>query len=141
MDAQERELLATLVNRVLRHPDAAKDSDAERAVQRLVAARSDTPYLLLQRVLVLEAALEQVRGQFQRLREAQAPECPVPAAPAEPGRPPVAGAVVGEPARGFLRDAAVIAAGVTAGSLLAKGVDAFLEDAGGALDVDIDGWL
>ena len=36
MDEQARELLAALVNRVLRHPDEAKDIDAQRAVQRLV---------------------------------------------------------------------------------------------------------
>ena len=41
MDERERELLDAMVNRVLRHPDEVKDIDAQRAVQRLVAARAD----------------------------------------------------------------------------------------------------
>lgn len=47
------------------------------------------------------------------------------------------------PSRGFLRDAAVISAGVVGGSLLVKGVDALFDppDTGGASDIGIDGWL
>jgi hypothetical protein len=143
MDAYERQLLSRLENRLLRHPDEVKDVEAERAVARLVAARSDAAYLLLQRALVLEAALEQVRGQFERLREAQAAERPASPVPPDGGPPPAAGRVGAVPARSFLRDAAVISAGVVGGSLLVKGVEALFDtgDAAGATDVDTDGWL
>lgn len=146
MKAHERELLAGLVNRLLRHPDEAKDIDAERALQRLVAARFDAAYLLLQRALVLEVALGQVRRELERLR--MAPTATVPGA-TEPGPPPdtlagraAAAATARLPARGFLRDAAVISAGVLGGSLLARGAESLFDgegDAGAGIDLDLDG--
>jgi len=147
MDAREQELLAGLVNRILRHPDEAKDLDAERAVQRLVAARSDATYLLLQRALVLEVALAQVRGEVERLRTAAAVaaqgahEAGAPAAPSDVRA--VAGApAMALPARGFLRDAAVISAGVLGGSLLVRGAESLFDgDSGSVADFDLDGLL
>ena len=59
MQAPERERLTQLVQRMLRYPDQARDIEIDRAAARLMAARSDTPQMLLQRVLVLEAALQQ----------------------------------------------------------------------------------
>jgi len=143
MDAQERELLASLVNRVLRHPDEPKDIDAERALQRLVAARQDAGYLLLQRALVLEVALAQVRAEVDRLRGGAATAANDPGVPAG-----VAAGVTADgtdiatriaaalPARGFLRDAAVISAGVLGGNLLVNGAAALFD--GDAPDTGAD---
>jgi hypothetical protein len=143
MEARERELLDGLVNRVLRHPDEARDVDAERAVQRLVAARADATYLLLQRALVLEVALAHVRAEVDRLRSEAG------GAANDPRQPAVAeavgataSAVASLPARGFLRDAAVISAGVLGGSLLVRGVESLFEGESAAdADLDLDGWL
>ncbi|MCE2949258.1 MAG: DUF2076 family protein [bacterium] len=149
MDAAERELLDGLVKRVLRHPDEAKDIDAERALQRLLAARSDAPYLLLQRSLVLEVALAHVRSEVDRLRAAEgraANDPQLPAAVPGAGGASAGAAVAALPARGFLRDAAVISAGVLGGSLLVRGAESLFEgesaaDADLDLDLDLDGWI
>ena len=149
MDAQERELLASLVNRVLRHPDEPKDIDAERALQRLVAARQDAGYLLLQRALVLEVALAQVRAEVDRLRGGAATAANDPGVPA--GVPVgVAAGVAADgtdiaariaaalPARGFLRDAAVISAGVLGGNLLVNGAAALFDGDAPDTGADLD---
>lgn len=139
MDAQERELLASLVNRVLRHPDEPKDIDAERALQRLVAARQDTGYLLLQRALVLEVALAQVRAEVDRLRGVAATAANDPGVPAgvpADGTDIAARIAAALPARGFLRDAAVISAGVLGGNLLVNGAAALFD--GDAPDTGAD---
>lgn len=139
MDAQERELLASLVNRVLRHPDEPKDIDAERALQRLVAARGDAGYLLLQRALVLEVALAKVRAEVDRLRggaSTAANDPGIPAGAAGDGTDIAARIAAALPARGFLRDAAVISAGVLGGSLLVNGAAALFD--GDALDTGAD---
>ncbi len=146
MDAAERELLDGLVKRVLRHPDEAKDIDAERALQRLLAARSDAPYLLLQRALVLEVALAHVRAEVDRLRAAAGPAANDPQQPAAApaaGAAGAASAVLGAlPSRGFLRDAAVISAGVLGGSLLVRGAESLFEGESAAdADLDLDGWI
>jgi uncharacterized protein len=144
MDAGERELLDGLVKRVLRHPDEAKDLDAERAVQRLVAARSDATYLLLQRALVLEVALAHVRAEVDRLRgeaarAANDPQVAPGANAAGEGGAQSSPAVL--PARGFLRDAAVISAGVLGGSLLVRAAESLFEGESAAdADLDLDGW-
>jgi hypothetical protein len=53
-----------------------------------------------------------------------------------------ASAVASLPARGFLRDAAVISAGVLGGSLLVRGVESLFEGESAAdADLDLDGWL
>lgn len=150
MDAAERELLDGLVNRVLRSPDQPRDLDAERALQRLLAARSDAAYLLLQRALVLEAALARVRAGIERQRargsaakdgtpdgqeSVGTPEDRLHAG----GPPSQAAAAASLPARGFLRDAAVISAGVLGGSLLAKGAESLFDgDGAPGMDFDLD---
>lgn len=139
MDAQERELLASLVNRVLRHPDEPKDIDAERALQRLVAARQDAGYLLLQRALVLEVALAHVRAEVDRLRGGAATAANDPgvaAGAAADGTDIAARIAAALPARGFLRDAAVISAGVLGGNLLVNGAAALFD--GDAPDTGAD---
>jgi uncharacterized protein len=118
MQTAERQRLTQLVQRVLRHPDQARDIEIDRAAARLMAARSDTPQLLLQHVLALEAALGQIQQQLHGLGAAL----------------PEATLVTDKPARGaststpgLLRDTAVIAAGVLGGSLLFHGVASAFE--------------
>jgi hypothetical protein len=118
MQPADRQRLTRLEQHVLRHPDQARDIEIDRAAARLMAARSDTPQLLLQRVLVLEAALQQIG---QQLQEAGAATPPVAAgtdtsAAALPPRTPAS------PSGSFVRDAAVIATGVLGGSLLFHGL-------------------
>jgi hypothetical protein len=143
MEPLERELLDALVNRVLRHPDEPKDLDAQRAVQRLLAARGDAAYLLLQRALVLEVALARVRAGLAG-RDGSGPVAandpsglPPGTAGAAAGQPSLAGIAdriaTALPARGFLRDAAAVGAGVLAGNLLVAGA-ASLFDGDAAAD-------
>lgn len=131
MDERERELLDAMVNRVLRHPDEVKDIDAQRAVQRLMAARADSTYLLLQRALVLEVALARAHAEVDRLRGAAAVAANDPGLPSAPpavSADAAARIAAALPSRGFLRDAAVISAGVLGGSLLVAAAGALLDD-------------
>ncbi|MCA3069326.1 MAG: DUF2076 family protein [Rhodocyclaceae bacterium] len=141
MDEQARELLAALVNRVLRHPEEAKDIDAQRAVQRLVAARADAPYLLLQRALVLEVALAQVHAEIARLRGGAAIAANDPGMPASTpadSADSAARAAAALPSRGFLRDAAAISAGVLGGNLLVAAATALFDDDAHDTGADFD---
>jgi hypothetical protein len=108
MNRDESERLWALVRALQRVPEAVDDAEAQRAVTVLTASRPDAVYLLLQRVLVLETALERIRAQQ-------------PAAPA--------GAPAPSP---FLREASVIAAGVVGGGLVLGALDAL----GGEIGVD-----
>jgi hypothetical protein len=130
------------LGQLLRHPEPLREREVERALQRLQAARGDAAYLLMHRVLVLEAALGQLRAAAADARPL-APAAPV--VPAAVRKPP-------QPARGFLRDAAVVAAGVVAGQAVWQGLagdadgaavagsagDALAQDDGG---LGLDGWL
>jgi uncharacterized protein len=122
MQTAERQRLTQLVQRVLRHPDQARDIEIDRAAARLMAARSDTPQLLLQHVLALEAALGQIQQQLHGLGAALPEATFVTDKPADK---PARGASTSTP--GLLRDTAVIAAGVLGGSLLFHGVASAFE--------------
>jgi hypothetical protein len=139
MQAPERERLTQLVQRVLRHPDQARDIEIDRAAARLMAARSDTPQMLLQHVLVLEAALQQIQQQLHGLGTTLPPTAVRPDAPAAgtPSRATVPATT------GFLRDAAVIGTGVPGGSLIFHGLASAFEGSsqdtvGEAEDADLD---
>ena len=132
MQSPERQRLTQLVQRVLRHPDQARDIEIDRAAARLMAARADTPQLLLQQVMMLEAALQQIGQQLQGLGAA------LPPAATDADTPVVdASKRAAAPAStGFLRDSAVIATGVLGGSLLVHGLAAAFE---GASEPAVDG--
>jgi hypothetical protein len=121
MNARERELLDRVASHVLRRPDYPPEPEAERLLTRLNAARRDVDRILLERVVVLEAALDAVREQAAREREQAAV-----ARAREPVAAP-AGAGVGR----LLREAAVVAAGVAGGALLVRGVDAAASELAG----------
>jgi len=113
------------LNQLLRHPEPVPDPLVQRALTRLLAARTDAPYLLLHRTLVLEAALARLQAAATAAASASAPSA-ASAAPAAPAAPAAR--------HGFLRDAAVITAGVLGGGLLLHAVhdlgDAGLPDLG-----------
>jgi hypothetical protein len=58
MNPRERLMLIRLVTRLVQQPEVVKDADAALDVEALLKARPDAPYLLMQRALMLEAALE-----------------------------------------------------------------------------------
>ena len=112
MHPDESERLWTLVRALLRQPAAADDAEARRALNMLTAARPDAAYLLLQRALVLELALERIRSAQVPAADIDAPAArEAPSTPAPAARP-------GRRASPFVRDAAVIAAGVVGGGLM-----------------------
>ncbi len=131
MNRDESDRLWTLVRRLQRAPEALDDVEARRALTVLTASRSDAAYLLLQRVLVLELALEHIRQQ----RTAA-----VPPEPAVQAAAPDAAAAAAAPGpwrtSPFLRDAAVIATGVAGGGLLLGALSAGAAEAGGDLLAD-----
>lgn len=110
MNPQESELLRQVVRTLQRAPEALDDAEAQRALTVLLASRRDAPLLLLQRVLVLETALAQVRAAQAHAGDGAAPAPAV--APAPRPRPSP-----------FLRDAAVIATGVIGGGLVLGALD------------------
>ncbi len=137
MQPTDRQRLTQLEQQVLRHPDQARDIEIDRAAVRLMAARSDTPQLLLQRVLVLEAALQQIGQQLQAAGAALPPAAAGADTPAAPQRAP------GSASGSFLRDTAVIATGVLGGSLLFHGLASAFDgdppaDAAAADSADLD---
>lgn len=125
MNRDESERLWALVRRLQRAPEALDDVEARRALTVLTASRSDAAYLLLQRVLVLETALEQIRQQRATDGDPQALPAPSPAVRA-------AAAGTWRPSA-FLRDAAVIATGVVGGGLVLDALDGADEAAGDAV--------
>jgi hypothetical protein len=119
-----------VLGQLLRHPEPQRDIELERALVRLQAARSDAPYLLMHRVMVLEAALQQVQARAALVRA----ETITPATGPGPMVAPRPAA-----SRSFLRDAAVVTAGVVAGQALWQGlVESPVEGIDG---LDVDGWL
>jgi hypothetical protein len=138
MQTAERQRLTHLVQRVLRHLDQARDIEIDRAAARLMAARSDTPQLLLQHALALEAVLQQIQWQLQGLGAAQ----PTAAAGSEPSCADAPRRALAPAAGALLRDTAVIATGVLGGSLLFHGLAPTFEgsppDAGAAEGADTD---
>lgn len=76
MNAEERLRVVRLVTRLSRAPEAPQDEDAALELAALLKVRPDAPYLLMQRALMLELALEQAQAELQQLRQGQAPGQP-----------------------------------------------------------------
>lgn len=150
MNTEEKLRVARLVTRLARAPETPQDEDAALELAALLKVRPDAPYLLMQRTLMLELALERAQAELEQLRQTQpqgsAPARPVNAppsgwqpgvggaapagtgygqgAPAGPAYGP--GPAAGPAASGagsFLRNAAAVGAGVLGGSLLFHGLD------------------
>ena len=129
MEDPGKDIVARVLGELLRAPEPVRDIEVDRALTRLQAARSDTPYLLLHRMLVLETALLQLRQREAALAVA---------APATPAAPAASAAIAvrtgmaaaAPPTRSFLRDAAVVTLGVVAGQAV-----------WGSMSTEVDGAL
>lgn len=68
MNAQESQLLNDLLNQLVQVKGIVKDRDAEAMIARAVAQQPDAAYLLVQRVLLQEQALEAAKQQIASLQ-------------------------------------------------------------------------
>ena len=148
MNTRERVLVNRLVTRLAEASEAPQDSDAELEVKALLRIRPDAPYLLLQRVLMLEEALEQAHLKLDRVQTNPAggvvPSAAAPLAPASVASTPTQGVASATGSGGFLRNAATIGAGVLGGSLLFQGIESLLHASrgpnGGAAQAPVAGF-
>jgi uncharacterized protein len=146
MQAQERELITGLFDRLQPFEAQPRDGEAEALIRDLVGRQPSAPYLLVQTVLVQEQALKAAQARIAELEAkagAAAPAAPgflgsapkigpwgaSPAAPAAAPQPipptqsPLQAALAPQPAGGgFLRTALTTAAGVAGGALLFEGI-------------------
>jgi len=147
MQAEERDLISGLLDRLQPFDSQPRDPEAERLIANLVSRQPSTAYLLTQTVLVQEQAL---RGAQERIAELEAKAGAAPtsgflssapkigpwgaapgAAPAAPPptRSPLQAALAPQAAGGgggFLRSALTTAAGVAGGALLFEGIRSML---------------
>jgi hypothetical protein len=139
MTPQESELLQKFLAQLAQAHVSAKDPEAEAMIARTVAQQPDAAYLLVQRALLLERALQQAKSQLSRLQEQSGgadggshawfqtrPSTPAtaPAAASPPqaqAAPPAGG--TGSGWGGFLGNAATTAAGVAGGAFLFQGLE------------------
>lgn len=146
MEAQERELITGLYERLRQFESQSRDAEAERLIADFVSRQPASPYLLTQTVLVQEEALKAAQARIVEL-ESKAPGAGFlgsapslgpwgakPAAPpsakptsAVPTTAPLRGAgMFGQQGQGqgggFMRTALATAAGVAGGALLFEGI-------------------
>ncbi|WP_045726643.1 DUF2076 family protein [Xanthomonas sp. GPE 39] len=154
MTPQEQQLLEDFLARLRSASGVAKDPQADALIHARLADQPDAAYLLVQRSLLLEHALEAAKAQIAQLQQATPPpppatsflgqgfnaappplpSAPAPAAPGWRERLFGGGAATPEPApapaaaRGpsFLSTAATTAAGVAGGMFLFEGVESLL---------------
>jgi uncharacterized protein len=145
MNSQERDLLTQLLKQLGEVKLTAKDAEAEALIREAVARQPDAAYLLVQRALLLEHALntakasnDELQAQLQNKQSgqrggflgndpwAQQPsqasvssnrQTPQPAPQQQPGSSPFGGG------SSFLGTVATTAAGVMAGSFLFQGIE------------------
>ena len=142
MTPQENELLQRFLAQLAQAHVSAKDPEAQAMISRAVALQPDAAYLLVQRALLLERALQQAKSQLSRLHEqtdgadsgshtwTQTPSstpatAPAPASPPQAQPAPQTGGT-GSGWGGFLGNAATTAAGVAGGAFLFQGVEDLL---------------
>jgi hypothetical protein len=149
MNSYEHELLSKFLNQLAQVRGIPKDAEAEAMIQKCVAQQPDAAYLLVQRAMLLEQALNNAKARISQLEsQLQAtgntgasgflgsgwrPE-PVmrpratrsSGAPAQDpwGRPALGGGAFGS----FLGTAAATAAGVVGGAFLLEGIQHLLGD-------------
>ncbi|WP_445372905.1 DUF2076 domain-containing protein [Methylomonas sp. HW2-6] len=155
MNPQERDQLNLFLKQLTEARISAKDAEAAQLIADGVAKQPDAAYLLVQRAMLLEQALNSAKSQIadlqQQLQNSAAaaprggflsndPWAPAPAAGGVPGAgnyqiprnapmPPQASAFGG--GSSFLGNIATTAAGVVAGSFLYQGIESLLGHHGG----------
>jgi hypothetical protein len=145
MNPQEHEMLSKLLGQLAQAQAGQKDPEAERMIGEACTRQPDAAYLLVQRTLLLEQALQSAHGQIAALQaERDQSRPPVrgdfldangwgnPAASRATAEPRVA-AVPTAPSWGssFLGSVATTAAGVVAGSFLFQGIEHLIGGHGG----------
>ncbi|NTV10744.1 MAG: DUF2076 family protein [Zoogloea sp.] len=156
MNIQEREKLNGFLSQLLQARMGAKDAEADALIRQACASQPDAAYLLVQRALLLEGALQDAQAQAARLQGElnqlragssggfldmggwgnsgmgqRTPMAPAPAAPASSMPAPSA---PHSPLPGFLGNVATTAAGVVAGSFLFQGIEHLMGNHG-------NGWM
>ncbi len=155
MTPQERELLQDFLRQLTEIRGVDQDAEAQAMIARAVAQQPDAAYLLVQRAMLLEQALNAAKAQIAELQAAQGGStrgflaganawgrAPGQAAsrptlsvdgrpiPADPAGTPVQSAPVtpirSSPFGGFLGQAAATAAGVAGGAFLFQGLENLL---------------
>lgn len=131
MNDLEREQLTALLNRLTQVQLTSRDAEAERLIREALGRQPDAAYLLVQRVLLQERALQAAHDDLRRLQAAPAAGTSFLGdttwgSPARPvaSPPPVATGAGGAP--GWLGTVATTAAGVVAGSFLYQGIEHLL---------------
>ena len=71
MNPQERALLETFLDQLVRVRGVAKDPQADSMIKRAVEQQPDAAYLLVQRALLLGQALDQAKARIAELERAQ----------------------------------------------------------------------
>ena len=149
MNSQENQTLRDFLTQLTQAQVGARDAEAEAMINRAVGQQPDAAYLLVQRALLLDRALQQAKAQLASLQErsgsfvgggnawGQAPppaavSAPVQAGPA-PGQsvPRAAGTNGGW--GGLLGSAAATAAGVAGGAFLFQGLEGLFGHHGSGL--------
>jgi hypothetical protein len=151
MTPQEREQLTRFLDQLVEARVSDKDPEAETLIRAAAARQPDAAYLLVQRAMLLEQALDSATAQIARLegqvRASQNrgqssflgggnPWASASSALTKPGGVPGAGdypfpraqqsAATGGGASSFLGNIATTAAGVVAGSFLFQGIENLL---------------
>ncbi|HEX7816534.1 DUF2076 family protein [Dyella sp.] len=150
MTPQEQQLLEDFLQRLSAVQGAAKDPQADALIQRYLSAHPDALYLLVQRCLLQQHALDTAKAQIAQLQQAQQqggasflggqqqgwaqPQQPMP--PPMPQQAPAptwrdrlfGGGAPQQPsaAPSFLASAATTAAGVAGGMFLFDGIENLL---------------
>ena len=149
MDAQEREKLTRFLQQLALAQVGAKDGEAEQLIQAACGRQPDAHYLLVQRSLLLEQALENAQAEITQLKAVQAGQrgaagsflssnawgnsalpaaTPPPVAALPPNSPAAASSFLNG---GLLGTVAGTAAGVLAGSFLFQGIENLMGNQGG----------
>jgi hypothetical protein len=144
MNTEERQLLERFLSRLTDVKGIDKDPEADRLIHNAVARQPDAAYLLIQRNLLLEKALENAKARVDELQRRPAPvnrggvldgdpwaQTGSPAGRAWDAAPPghrqsAAPAPQQSAMPSFLGNIASTAAGVVAGSFLFQGIESLL---------------
>ena len=81
MNLQEREQLTTFMHQLAQVQAGAKDEEAQAMIASTFARQPDASYLVVQRALLLDAALQEAQTQIALLKAQLAQQRPAPASP------------------------------------------------------------
>lgn len=81
MNLQEREQLTTFLQQLAQAQAGAKDEEAQALIASAFSRQPDAAYLVVQRALLLDAALQEAQVENARLKAQLAQQRPAPAAP------------------------------------------------------------